>query len=171
MQQWIVPAVIGALSLLAVVLVVLLVRGRARTTRELREARAEAVALRAQVEEIERRLAEPPARPRVEPGYVITHLGEQERDTSESGAVTHGGRVDGALFADLVLRETVVKTASLAHGLRRALAPETRNRIRFEVRREIRAARKRRRREMKDLAQQVRANQRARLADEGEDAA
>ncbi|GAA2144612.1 hypothetical protein GCM10009844_18400 [Nocardioides koreensis] len=166
MQQWIVPAVIGALSLLAVVLVLLLVRGRARTTRELREARAEAAALRAQVEEIERRLAEPAARPRIEAGYVITHLGEQEREPDESRAVVGAPRVDGTLFADLVLRETVVKTASLAHGLRRALAPETRNRIRFEVKREIRAARKRRRREMKDLAQQVRATERARLADE-----
>jgi hypothetical protein len=171
MQQWIVPAVIGALALLAVVLVVLLVRGRARTTRELREARAEAAALRAQVEEIERRLAEPSARPRVEPGYVITHLGELERDPGEGRAVTPVARVDGALFADLVLRETVVRTASLAHGLRRALAPETRNRIRFEVRREMRAARKRRRREMKHLAQQVRAAQRARPADTDEDAA
>jgi len=55
----------------------------------------------------------------------------------------------------------VVKTASLAHGLRRALAAETRNRIRFEMRREVKRARKQRRREMRDLAQQVRATQRA----------
>ncbi len=170
MQQWIAPAVIGALALLAVVLVVLLVQGRARTTRELRAARAEAASLRAQVEEIERRLREQPAAPRVEPGYVITHLGEQVPESTGERAVTSVDRVDGALFADLVLRETVVKTASLAHGLRRALAPETRNRIRFEIRREVRAARKRRRREMKDLAQQVRAAQRAQVRDD-EDAA
>lgn len=163
MQQWIVPAVIGALALLAVVLVMLLVLARARTTRELREARAEAASLRAQVEEIERRLAQAASRPRVEPGYVITHLGEEAPDSVEGDDVRPGAveRIDGALFADLVLRETVVKTASLAHGLRRALAPETRNRIRFEMRREVKRARKQRRRDMKDLAQQVRATQRA----------
>jgi len=164
MQQWIVPAVIGALTLLAVVLVVLLVLARARTTRELRAARAEAASLRAQVEEIERRLAQAASRPRVEPGYVITHLGEEapvpaERDGARASRSVE--RIDGALFADLVLRETVVKTASLAHGLRRALAPETRNRIRFEMRREVKRARKQRRREQRDLAMQVRATQRA----------
>ena len=163
MQQWIVPAVVGALALLAVVLVALLVLARTRTTRELRETRAEAASLRAQVEEIERRLAQAASRPRVEPGYVITHLGEEPvppglDDARGSGAVE---RIDGALFADLVLRETVVKTASLAHGLRRALAPETLNRIRFEMRREVKRARKQRRRELRDLAQQVRATQRA----------
>jgi hypothetical protein len=164
MQQWIVPAVIGALALLAVVLVALLVLARTRTTRELREARAEAASLRAQVEEIERRLAQAASRPRVEAGYVITHLGEEDHVPADrDGARASGSveRVDGALFADLVLRETVVKTASLAHGLRRALAAETRNRIRFEMRREVKRARKQRRREMRDLAQQVRATQRA----------
>lgn len=161
MQQWIVPAVVGALALLAVVLVVVLVLGRTRTTRELREARAEAASLRAQVEEIERRLAQAASRPRVEPGYVITHLGEEEPGPDDAGASGSVERIDGALFADLVLRETVVKTASLAHGLRRALAPETLNRIRFEMRREVKRARKQRRRELRDLAQQVRATQRA----------
>lgn len=164
MQQWIVPAVIGALALLAVVLVVLLVLARSRTTRELRAARAEAASLRAQVEEIERRLAQAASRPRIEPGYVITHLGEEDPVPAERDDVRASGsveRIDGALFADLVLREAVVKTASLAHGLRRALAPETRNRIRFEMRREVKRARKQRRRELRDLAQQVRATQRA----------
>ena len=170
MQQWIVPAVIGALALLAVVLVVLLVRGRGRTAGELRAARAEAASLRAQVEEIERRLARAPTPPRIEPGYVITRLGEDEREDVAGSAVPAEG-VDPALFADLVLRETVVKAASLTHGLRRALAPETRNRIRFEMRREVRASRKRRRRELKDLAQERRAADRARLRDDDEDAA
>ena len=58
-------------------------------------------------------------------------------------------RVDSALFADLVLRETVVKAASLTHGLRRALAPEVRNRIRFEMGREVKRARKQRRADLK----------------------
>ena len=39
----------------------------------------------------------------------------------------------------MVLRETVVKAASLAHGVRRGLAPATRNRIRFEMKQEVSA--------------------------------
>ena len=71
--------------------------------------------------------------------YAITDLGRPEEPRAAPPTI------DRALFADLVLRETVVKAASLAHGVRRALAPETRNRIRFEMRREIRRARKQRR--------------------------
>ena len=96
-------------------------------------------ALRARLEALEQRLAGP-ARPTTDDSeYVITHLGEDERDPVEPA------RIETALFADLVLRESVVKMAGLAHGLRRALDPETRNRIRFEMRREVRRARKQRR--------------------------
>ncbi len=54
-------------------------------------------------------------------------------------------RIEGSLFADLVLRESVVKGASFVHGVRRALAPETRNRIRFQMRQEVKRSRKQRR--------------------------
>jgi hypothetical protein len=168
MLQWIVPGVAAVLALLALALTVTLLRVRSRTEDDLESARAEAAALRTQVEAIERRLSSgtsalPPA-DRVE--YVITHLGDDREDDRADGAGSAVERIDGALFADLVLRETVVKAAALAQGVRRALSPEVRNRIRFEVRREIRASRKRRRREMKDLAQQLRAGQRAQLAEE-----
>ncbi|MCW2795677.1 hypothetical protein, partial [Nocardioides sp.] len=69
--------------------------------------------------------------------------------------------VDGPLFADLVLRETVVQAASLARGLRRALAPEMRNRIRFEMRREVKRSRKQRRADLKAARREWEARQRA----------
>ena len=78
--------------------------------------------------------------------------------------------MDRALFADLVLRETVVKAAGLAHGVRRAWAPETRNRIRFEMKREVKRARKQRRADIKEARREWAARQRADMSD-GEDAA
>jgi hypothetical protein len=59
------------------------------------------------------------------------------------------------------LGEPLVRTMAFAHGLARALSPESRNRIWFEVRREVRRARKQRRREVKEALRQVRADQRA----------
>ncbi len=141
MQDWTLSAVgvAVALALLALGLGVSLYRSRSRTGDALAAARRETAALRARLEALEQRLAGP-ARPTTDDSeYVITHLGEDERDPVEPA------RIETALFADLVLRESVVKMAGLAHGLRRALDPETRNRIRFEMRREVRRARKQRR--------------------------
>lgn len=160
MQEWIVPAALGALTLASLVIAVVLARSRATTARELRSVHAEVASLRAQVDDFERRPT-PPARPRADadPDFVITRLVEGDALTTTEPAtgpatatVTEPGaveRVDSALFADLVLRETVVKAASLTHGLRRALAPESRNRIRFEMGREVKRARKQRRAEVK----------------------
>ena len=91
---------------------------------------------------------------------MITHLGEPEPGHGDAQG-REVARVDGPLFADLVLRETVVRAAALGHGLRRALAAETRHRIRFEVRRQTRAARKQRRRDLRDLARRTRAGETA----------
>lgn len=102
--------------------------------------------------------AEPPAQ------YLITHLGEPEPEveTVPTGTPT----VPTSLFADLVLRETVVQTASLFHGVRRALAPETRNRIRFEMRREVKRSRKQRRADIREARREWEARQRALLDDQ-----
>jgi outer membrane murein-binding lipoprotein Lpp len=43
----------------------------------------------------------------------------------------------------------LVKLAALGYGVRRALAPQTRNRIAFEMRREVKRARKQRKREQR----------------------
>ncbi len=56
------------------------------------------------------------------------------------------------------------------HGVRAALAPETRNRIRFEVRREVKRARKQRRADTRQARRELASRQRAALARD-EDAA
>ena len=152
MQEWIVPALLGALTVASLVIAVVLLRSRATIARELRSVHAEVASLRARADDLERRM-EPPARPSpdADPDFVITHLGDTEPETAPASptATRTVERVAPALFADLVLRETVVKAASVTHGLRRALAPEVRNRIRFEMGREVKRARKQRRAELK----------------------
>jgi hypothetical protein len=97
-----------------------------------------------------------------QPEYVITHLG----DPAEEPEVEVAPAVAPGLFADIVLRETVVQTASLFHGVRRALSPETRNRIRFEMRREVKRSRKQRRADLRAARREWEARQRAAMADE-----
>lgn len=164
-SEWIVPAALGGAAALALglslVLVVVLRRTRVTTEQVLAQAHAETIALRARLEDLERRL-----KPAETTEYVITHLGE-ERDAPEgSGTGAPVARIDKALFADLVLRETVVRTASLAHGLRTALAPASRNRIRFEMRQEVKRNRKQRRTEARIARREWEARQRAALTEE-----
>ena len=71
--------------------------------------------------------------------YVVTAIAEPEAEPLPER------RIEGSLFADLVLRESVVKGVSLVYGVRRALAAETRNRIRFQMRQEVKRSRKQRR--------------------------
>jgi hypothetical protein len=96
--------------------------------------------------------------------YVITRIEEDRvaRDGNAPVAVP----IDGRLFADIVARETVVKAASWSAGLRRALAPESRNRIRFHVRQETRRAGRERRAETKQALREFRARERAAVARE-----
>ncbi len=158
-QDWSVPgwAVVASLAMLLVLVLATLValrwvlrRGRAHTEAALAVALAESEQLRAQLAAIERRLAAPRA---AEQEYKITLLGDDRSESeSEHDRATEDGHEDrdaalvsAPLFADLVLRESVVQAVSLAAGLRRALAPETRHRIRFEMRREVKRARKQRR--------------------------
>ena len=105
-------------------------------------------------------VVEPPA------SYVIAAL---DRDEVEQPPAPVQGRIDGALFADIVAREGVIKAAGLAHGLRRALSPETRHRIRFEMRREVRRSRKQRRADLKAALRDMQARERAQMADQGDE--
>ena len=140
MTDWIVPAAAVLLALLALVLAVALLRARSATDRALAEARSETAALRERLDRLEHGRREPV---RDEQPLLITRLGEDEP------VAPPVPMVEGRLFADLVLRESVLQAASLAHGVRRALAPETRNRIRFEMRRELKRARKQRRADLR----------------------
>ncbi len=167
-------------TLLVLALSVALWRGRRSATRERIVAQAELAAVRTRLEEVERRLASSAPHRRVAAegsDYVITHLGDLPAAPRHATPAAPAGpdapdapRVEPALFADLVLRESVVRAASLAHGVRVALAPQTRNRIRFEVRREVRRARKERRTETRLARRELAARGRATLRDD-EDAA
>jgi hypothetical protein len=111
-------------------------------------------------------LDEPPPASRTTE-YVITHVGEPEPEQVAEPAPS----LSGPLFADIVLRETVVQTASLFQGLRRALAPETLNRIRFQMRQEVKRSRKQRRAEQREVRREWAARQRAAMAAEEGNAA
>jgi hypothetical protein len=159
---WAVVAVASGLLFLCVVLVAATLRARRRVARRLEAALAEAEALRVQVEEIQRRLAEPPAA-RDEREYLITGLGGFETGASAPSSTTGDAvpAVPAPLFADMVLREAVVQAGALVAGLRRALSPESRNRIWFEMRREVKRARKQRRADLREARREWEARQRA----------
>jgi hypothetical protein len=166
--DWSVPGwavLVTLLALLVVALVVVglavaLVRTRARIETALGSARTDAVALAVQVEAIERRVAGPAVR-HDDTEYVVTMLG---RDPEDEQPDQPSPVVPAPLFADLVLRESVVQAASLAAGLRRALAPETRHRIRFEMKREVKRARKQRRADLRQARRDLEVRRRGDIA-------
>jgi hypothetical protein len=159
--------VVGPVSLPASLLVSLLVAvlavsvaGRRRLEREVRASHAELVALRERLDA----LAGSPdgtsvRRDHDRQEYLITSLPEH------AGPATPGEGHDGAAaalpareFASVALAESVVRVASLAYGVRRALSAENRNRIRFEMGREVKRARRQRRRDLKEAKRLLRAN-------------
>ncbi len=165
-QVWLAAA--GAVALAALVLALLGVR-RARRAESLAAALVERVAL-----------LESPATDAPRPvsadddtsTYVITGLDPHATDRDVPGQVPVAVPIDGRLFADIVARETVVKAASWTAGLRRALAPESRNRIRFHVRQETKRAGRERRAETRQALREFRARERAAARPEvGEDVA
>ncbi|MEO5853759.1 MAG: hypothetical protein ABIQ15_14715 [Nocardioides sp.] len=178
MSDWIVwvPSALLAVVGLALALVIrTVVRLRARTADELATAHADAARLGRRLDELEHRLEGPEPRPSA-PDYVITEMSTtgpagRRRVEGRPAAPEHRieGSVEGSLFADLLLRESVVRGASFVHGVRRALAPETRHRIRFEMRQEVKRSRKQRRIDLKAARRHLAEQQRA--ADDAEDAA
>jgi hypothetical protein len=150
---------VGGLTVVCLVLVVALLRLRVSARRTFGGLEL----LRERLDELERH--GPPSAARAAPiaapvEFVITDLGTERSPEPER---VH---LDGPAFADVVLRETVVKAASFAHGVRRGLAPATRNRIRFEMKQEVRRARKQRRADLKAAQRDLHARQRAAPAEE-----
>ncbi len=150
---------LGGLALLALGLLAALLSLRARTRREIATVQAEAAGLRRRLDELDRerqRNSQPTVEARE---YTITGLGAP----TESGPeVAEPVRLDRAVFADQLLRESVIRLGSLSHGVRRALSAESRNRIRFEMRREVKRARKTRRVEQREAYREWQARQRQR---------
>ena len=82
---------------------------------------------------------------------IITDAGVPRRDPTVADRVVLSATVG----------EPLVKVVAFGHGVRRALSAESRNKIWFEMRREVRRARKQRRREMKDAWRRMQAEDRA----------
>ena len=158
--EWL--ALVG-LAVVALLLLVALAALRRATGRRIEAAEAEAAALRERLDRLEQERQQPPPPARVEQPPVRV---EQEYRITEVGLEGEPVRLERAVFADHVLRESVIRLGSLAHGVRRALDAETRNRIRFEMRREVKRARKQRRAEQREAYREWQARQRGTLTDD-----
>lgn len=160
---------IALVVLAAVALVALLVAVLAVVVARRALARSEAL-----LESLDAALAAPPTPPPAEvpedaETWVITDAGDDLVADSHPGVPA---RIDGRLFVDIVARESLVKAVSWGHGLRRALAPDVRNRIRFEMRQQTRRSRKDRKVEMREALREYRARRTVpEAADATEDAA
>ena len=159
---WTALAVLVACALLVLAI---LQRDRRHLRRELDSRQADLEALRHRVDGLTARVP----RHVDDTEYVITALGDEgdgfetPRSSAPQPAVVE--RIDGKLFADLVLRETVVRAASLTHGVRRALSPEVVWRVRGEVRRELKRVRKQRKADLKVARREWEARQREGIGD------
>jgi hypothetical protein len=158
MWEWL---ALAALALVALALLVALARLRARTEREIASAHGEAAALRERLERLEQHHVDPP-RVTVDHEYRITRVGDLEPEPSDAGEPV---RLERAVFADVLLRESVIRLGSLGHGVRRAMSAESRNRIRFEMKRELKRARKHRRAEQREAYRDWQARRREMVHD------
>jgi len=171
-SEWSVPvwgavATVGILAVLLVLVLLLALRGRRLARRRVEAAESATAELRERLEALEHGLARlgsgrpagarPPGAARTEPEFVITSLGALEPAPERAPVPALPPRA----FADAVLRDTVVNAASLVHGVRRALSPEVRHRIRFEMKRELKRTRKERRVEVREALREYRARHRA----------
>jgi hypothetical protein len=154
---WTAVAVLAACALLGVAI---LFRDRSRLRHELDARQADLDRLKARVDGLAARTT----RQHDVTEYVITDVGSTPEvvSTGSTGDVVQ--RIDGKLFADIVLRETVVKAAALSHGVRRALAPEVVWRVRGEVRRELKRVRKQRKSDLKVARREWERRQRSESA-------
>ena len=122
-----------------------------RLEAELAAARAESAELRGRLATLERATTAPALR---HAEFLITDAG-QDRGPEPAGVAVPDGLVLSA-----TLGEPVVRAMALAHGVRRALSAESRNRIRFAMRQEVRRTRRRRKREMKQAWRRAQAEER-----------
>lgn len=159
MDDWTTPTLVAAAAALLAVLVVIalaiaLVRTRRSTTEQLSRAEEAQRDLQERLEALERPVpAAVTSSDVVE--FVVTHLGDPQQLAAPEQPV----RIEGRLFADVVLRESVVKAASWTHGIATALSAENRHRVRFEVRRETKRSVRQRREDTKVALREYYARQ------------
>jgi hypothetical protein len=167
-------AVTAAVLVVLLAVVVASARGRRRLEQQLAASREELAELQRRLDRLAYHVEPVPDVRRAvaeQPEFVITTAGEPQPAADAAPARAVSGRE----FASLALGESLVRLVSLGYGVRRALSAENRNRIAFEVKREVRRSRKERRREEKQARQHLRAAARQtevdRVADDAEDAA
>ncbi len=153
-SAFVTAAVAAALVVVGCALLVTL-SGRRRLTRELADARTRLDQLAAQVESLQGTPPAPSRAPRSSPAvtadreYLITSVGrEQEPETPP---------VSAQRFVSVAAGESLVRLLSLGYGVRRALSAESRNRIGFQMRQQVKATRKRRRRDLRQARRTMRA--------------
>jgi hypothetical protein len=127
-------------------------RGRRRLEDELAASREELVMVQRRLDALARRLEPRPVPDPTE--YVITTAGEPDPD--DVAAAAPAVPVTGRQFASMALGESLVTIFSFGYGVRRALSAENRNRIGFEMRREVRRSRKERKRVEKQARRHLR---------------
>jgi cytochrome c-type biogenesis protein CcmH/NrfG len=164
MESPILAAAAGAAAMLLLVVAVLTLTRRRRSRLDLEAmlaaAQRESDLLRERLEELTGRphsrgsegATAGPAYLEEPADFVITHVGEPGDDRAGDGVA-----VPDRLVLSATLGEPLLKVAALSHGVRRALSAESRNRIWFEMRREVRASRRRRRQLRKRLERDHRA--------------
>jgi len=158
-----ISVLVAAVGAAALVLLVLLVVVVTVTVTRRRRSRADLegmlVAAQREADDLRRRLDALATPPVVEPAdFVITQVGDH---ALEASSPDDGVAVPDRLVLSATLGEPLVKVAAFSHGVRRALSAESRNRIWFEMRREVRASRRRRRQLRKRLERDYRASLRA----------
>ena len=93
-------------------------------------------------------------------------MGDLPAERSADDALPMVQPLTAGQFATVAVGESLVRVLSLGYGVRRALSAENRNRIAFEVRREVKRSRKQRRREVKEARRHLRAAQRDDLTED-----
>jgi hypothetical protein len=156
LQMVLATAVTAVLLVVLLALVLRSARNRRRLEEQLAASRDELAEVRRRLDRLAQQVEPVPDVRRPAPDaqeYVITTAGDPE-PTTEPGPAP---QVSGREFASLALGESLVRLVSYGYGVRRALSAENRNRIAFEVKREVRRSRKQRRREEKRARQHLRS--------------
>jgi hypothetical protein len=162
MDEGLLTASVAGCAALLVVLVAVLaatLRSGRRTRGRLDASQADLADLRAEVEALRRaETSRADAAAGRSEEFVITTLGDRPGDAvAVPQDAAPAEQLTAGQFASVAVGESLVRLVSLAYGVRRALSAENRNRIRFEMRREVKRARKQRRRDLKEAKRHLRA--------------
>lgn len=163
LQVVVATAVAVVVLLVVALLLVRAARGRRRLEDQLAASREELAAVQRRLDALARQVEPRPVVGAAE--YVITTAGEPEPEDLAPAAAAPVP-VSGRQFASMAVGESLVTIFSFGHGVRRALSAENRNRIGFEMRREVRRSRKERKRVEKQARRHLRATGRAALGEE-----